>query len=66
MVGFSPTSSYQFIPNFFRKGDIDEMVGMHVPDFPPPKAIFRASKAVQLRCDPRAGLQSIFYSFAGS
>lgn len=66
VVGFSPTSSYQYVPDLFRKGNIDEMVGMHVPDFPPPKAIFRAPKAVRLCCDPRAGLQSIFYSFAGS
>jgi hypothetical protein len=66
MVGFSPASSYQHVPDLFRKWNIDEMVGMHVPDFPPPKAIFRASKAVRLCCDPRPGLQNIFYSFAGS
>lgn len=36
VVGFSSTGCYQFVPDIFRKGDIDEMVGMHMPDFPPP------------------------------
>ena len=66
VVGFSTTSSYQIIPDLCRKGNIDETVGMHMTDFPPPNAIFRASVAVGLCCDPRASLQSTFYFLTGS
>ena len=66
VVGFSPASSNQFVPDLFRKGNIDETVGMHMTDFPPSNAIFRASIAVGLCCDPRASLQSTFDFLTGS
>lgn len=66
VVGFSATSGYQHVPDIFRKGDIDEMVRMHMANFPPSPAIFRASKPVRSRYDSRTALQSTFYRFIGS
>jgi len=65
MVGLSPTRGHQFISDLFRKGNVHEVVTMHMADFSPPQAIFRASKAVWLGGDPRPTLQSGVYSFFG-
>jgi len=48
MVGHSPPAGHQFISDDFRKGNVDEMVAVHMTDFPPPKAIIRSSEAARL------------------
>jgi hypothetical protein len=66
VVGFSPTGGHQFISDLFRKGNVDEVVAVHMANFSPPEAIFCASEAVRLGFDPRTSLQSSFYSFPGA
>jgi hypothetical protein len=53
VVWFGATSGHQLIPNPLRKGNIHQAVTVYVADFSSPQAIFRASKAVWLGCDPR-------------
>ena len=66
VVGLSPTGGHQFISDLFRKGDVNEMIAVHMINFSPPEAIFRAPETVRLGFDPRTSLQSSFYFFLGS
>jgi hypothetical protein len=66
VVGLSSTGGHQFISDLFRKGNVDEMVAVHMTDFSSPEAIFRAPEAVRLGFDPRTSSQSSFYFFLGS
>jgi hypothetical protein len=66
VVGLSPTGGHQFISDLFRKGNVDEMVAVHMTDFSPPQAIFRAPIAVRPGFDPRTSFESSFYPFPGA
>jgi hypothetical protein len=66
VVGLCPTGGHQFISDLFRKGNVDEVVAVHMTDFPSPEAIFRAPIAMRLGFDPRTSFQGSFDSFPGA
>ena len=59
---FGATRGYEFVSDFLRKGNVNEVITVDVADFSPPQAIFCASKAVWLGCDPRPALHHLIDS----
>ncbi len=48
VVCFSATRGYEFVSDFLRKGNVNEVITVHVADFSTPQQVLRASKAVGL------------------
>ncbi len=66
VVGFGTASGYEFISDSFRKGDVHQVVAVHVADFTPSEAILRSAKAVWAGSHTRPAFYGVIDSFSSS